>query len=464
MIKSLSLSHLAERLSESLGAQLHQGNADFNRVTTDTRALLTGDLFVALRGERFDAHDFLHQAAEQGACALVVEKLDPEIALPQLCVNDTLLALGQIAALNRDEFHAPLLAVTGSGGKTTVKTMLAQILGECGDVLATKGSLNNHIGVPLTLLELQAHHGFAVIEMGASGMGEIAYLSALARPDIALITNVMPAHIAGFGSLANVARAKSEIYASLSAQGTAVVNIDDAFASGWLAELQQKNQPVFRVSLHDQQADCYAKDIQINNQSLNFTVVIGDQSTAVSLNALGEHNIRNALAASACAHLAGASLQHIQRGLAAFSPVAGRMSRHLGYRGARIIDDSYNANPGAVRVAIDVLVAQPGTGILVLGDMGELGENAAALHAHIGTYAKEQGLKQLFTLGELSRHASKAFSAGAEHFEDLASLLTRLKEIADEHTVFLIKGSRSAKTDLIVAALCATDDTTGKQR
>ena len=195
MIKSLSLSQLAERLSESLGAQLHQGNADFNRVTTDTRALLTGDLFVALRGERFDAHDFLHQAAEQGACALVVEKLDPEIALPQLCVNDTLLALGQIAALNRDEFHAPLLAVTGSGGKTTVKTMLAQILGECGDVLATKGSLNNHIGVPLTLLELQAHHGFAVIEMGASGMGEIAYLSALARPEIALITNVMPAHI-----------------------------------------------------------------------------------------------------------------------------------------------------------------------------------------------------------------------------------------------------------------------------
>lgn len=463
MIKPLSLSQLAKHMSESLGAQLHQGDASFTCVTTDTRTLSRGDLFVALRGERFDAHDFLHQAVAQGACALVVEKFDPTIVLPQLCVKDTLLALGQIAALNRDAFHAPLVAVTGSGGKTTVKTMLAHILEECGAVLATKGSLNNHIGVPLTLLELQAQHRFAVIEMGASGMGEIAYLSALAKPDIALITNVMPAHIAGFGSLANVARAKGEIYASLSAQGTAVVNIDDAFASGWLTELQQKNQPIFRVSLHDSHADCYAKDIQANGQSLNFTVAIGDESVAVSLNALGEHNIRNALTASACAYLAGANLQQIQRGLAAFSPVAGRMSRHSGYRGAQIIDDSYNANPGAVRVAIDVLAAQPGAGVLVLGDMAELGDNAAALHAQIGTYAKEQGLKQLFTLGELSRNASQAFSAGAEHFEDHASLLTRLKEIADEHTVFLIKGSRSAKTDLIVAALCATD-TTGKQR
>lgn len=464
MIKPLSLSQLVAHMSESLAAQVHQGDVNFTRVTTDTRTLLPGDLFVALRGERFDAHNFLHQAVGQGACALVVEEFDTSIALPQLCVKDTLLALGQIAALNRNEFHAPLLAVTGSGGKTTVKTMLAHILNECGAVLATKGSLNNHIGVPLTLLELQAQHRFAVIEMGASALGEIAYLCSLAKPDIALITNVMPAHIEGFGSLANVARAKGEIYASLSAQGTAVVNIDDAFASDWLTELQQKNQPIFRVSLHDQQADCYAKNIQINDQSLSFTLVMGDESIPVSLNALGEHNIRNALAASACAYLAGASLQQIQRGLAAFLPVAGRMSQHLGYRGAQIIDDSYNANPGAVRVAIDVLIARSGSGVLVLGDMGELGDDAAALHAEIGVYAKQQGLKRLFTLGELSRHASQAFSSGAEHFDDQASLLIRLKEIADEQTVFLIKGSRSARTDLIVTALCATDDTTGKQR
>jgi len=463
MIAPLRLSQVAEYCLQSLNADLHNGDAIFSQVNTDTRTLSAGELFVALRGENFDAHNFLAQAAEKNVCGLVVEKFDKNISLPQLVVSDTLLALGQIAAMNRKSFNKPVLAITGSSGKTTVKTMLANILRECGNVHATKGNLNNHIGVPLTLLQLNAEHDFAVVEMGASAIGEIAYLCSLARPQVTMINNVMPAHIAGFGSIEGVAQAKGEIYQALSARDTAVINIDDNFAPQFLNSTHSK---IIKVSLHDTSANCYASNIQASQDSISFDLIINNKAINqktinVMINALGDHSVRNALMAAAMAYAVGANLQHIQQGLATFSAVGGRMSRHSGINQALIIDDSYNANPGSVRAAIDVLTARNGQRILVLGDLGELGEHEKELHAGLGDYAKQKNIDQFFTLGVLSKYASDAFGSqeGQHHFTDREQLNARLKNIATPDTTILIKGSRSAKMDLVVNALCNIGDT-----
>jgi UDP-N-acetylmuramoyl-tripeptide--D-alanyl-D-alanine ligase len=458
MIAPLSLAAVAA----TLGALLQQGDARFTRVATDSRQLQPGDLFVALRGANFDGHDFLHTAANAGACGLVVEEFDASLSLPQLVVRDTLLALGQIARLNRDAFAHPLIAITGSSGKTTVKTMVADILRECGSVLMTQGNFNNHIGVPLTLLQIARDHEFAVIEMGASSIGEIGYLCTLAKPDVALVNNVMPAHIAGFGSLENVALAKGEIYLGLAAQGTAVINIDDAFAPQWLAQMQQ--QTVITVSLTDASADCFARNISATAECTSFTLVVQQDAIDINLPAPGEHNIRNALAAAACAFAVGASLSHIKQGLEKFVPVSGRLSRQHTPGGALVIDDSYNANPGSVRAAIQVLAAQPGQKVLVLGDMGELGEHAELLHAEIGRFAQAQQIHRLLTVGSLSRHASEAFGESGQHFASQAELMQVLNTLVDKHTTLLIKGSRSAKMDVIVRELCeVSSHSTGEQ-
>ena len=456
MIKPLTLTWVVEFIATNkplreLTAECKQGDVEFTRVNTDSRTLREGELFVALRGERFDAHDFIAEVVAKKPCALVVERFFPEFDLPQLVVSDSLFALGQIAALNRSLFTGPVVAITGSSGKTTVKTLLAGILAECGLTHATKGNFNNHIGVPLTLLQLDAQHEFAVIEMGASGPAEIEYLCSLAKPQVAMINNVMPAHIQGFGSLEGVARAKGEIYTALPKQGTAVVNVDDDFAPDWLASLAERQ--VIRVSLADQSADCFAKNIQINAISLEFSLCLHGESISVSVNAQGEHNVRNALMAAACASAVGASLPQIKQGLANFAPVAGRMSRHIGFNGAQIIDDSYNANPGSVRAAIDVLAQTP-QGILVLGDLGELGAEAPQLHAELGEYARTKKIANVFTVGKLSENASRTFGAGAMHFVDQPSLIEHLKTIANKDTTLLIKGSRSATMDVVVRKLC----------
>jgi len=462
MIAPLTLMQVAEFFRASPNVQISNvelcnGDAQFSRINTDTRSLAAGELFIALRGERFDAHYFLAQAAEKNVCGLVVEKFDASIALPQLVVKDTLLALGQIAAMNRNAFTKPVLAITGSSGKTTVKTMLADILRECGNVHATKGNLNNHIGVPLTLLQLNAEHDFAVIEMGASAIGEIAYLCSLARPQVTMINNVMPAHIAGFGSIEGVAQAKGEIYQGLGAQNIAVINIDDQFSSQWLATVQAN---IIRVSLNNSHADCFAQGMQFAADSVQFELVLEGEKISISMNVLGEHSVRNALMAAAMAYAVGASLQNIQQGLAAFSPVGGRMSRHLGVNNALIIDDSYNANPGSVRAAIDVLAVREGQRIMVLGDLGELGENAADLHAQLGAYAQQKQIDQFFTLGALTQHASEAYGQqiGPHHFVERELLIAELKALTTPNTTILIKGSRSAKMDLVVSALCSNGD------
>jgi UDP-N-acetylmuramoyl-tripeptide--D-alanyl-D-alanine ligase len=461
MIKPLTLKWVEEFITTSkplraVTAQLKHGDAqhgdvEFTRVNTDSRTLAEGELFIALRGERFDAHNFIQDAVAKKPCALVVERFFPDINLPQLVVSDSLLALGQIAALNRSLFLRPIIAITGSSGKTTVKTLLAGILAECGSVHSTKGNFNNHIGVPLTLLQLEAHHKFAVIEMGASGPNEIEYLCSLAKPQIAMINNVMAAHIQGFGSLQGVAKAKGEIYASLPTTGTAIVNVDDRFAPDWLGSLSSRR--VIRVSLQNNEADCFAQNIEQGANSIEFTIHLRGESTQLSVNAQGEHNVRNALMAAACASAVGANLQQIKQGLASFSPVAGRMSRHIGINNAQIIDDSYNANPGSVRAAIDVL-AQKKLGILVLGDLGELGPEAPQLHTELGEYARAKKIANLFTVGKLSENATRAFGLDAIHFADQASLIAHLKSIANKDTTLLIKGSRSAAMDLVVRRLC----------
>lgn len=457
MIKPLRLSQVVESTRSALNAKLHGQDVTFTRVTTDSRQLRSGDLFIALRGERFDGHDFIQRAADQGAVGAVVEQVNQQVSLPQLEVSDALLALGQMALLNRAEFHGPLVAITGSCGKTTVKAMVAEILRQRGQVLATQGNLNNHIGVPLTLLQLQPEHEFAVIEMGASAGGEIGYLCALAQPSIAMINNVMPAHIEGFGSIEGVARAKGEIYRGLVAGGVAVVNIDDRFAPQWLPQVSDKK--LIKVSLVNQAANCFAKDVEHFSDGTRFILVFNGKEIDIDLNAMGEHSVRNALMAAACAAEAGASFHHIQTGLANFTPVGGRMNALSTPSGATVIDDSYNANPGSVRAAIDVLSAQAGETILVLGDMAELGAEAASMHAEIGAYAKQKNINRLLTLGDLSCHASDAFGAAAQHFTDFSQLVSALVALSLPGTRILVKGSRSARMDRIVSAL--TDSSSG---
>ncbi len=455
MIKPLTLKWVEEFIrAQSLALPVsvqRYGDAEFSAVNSDTRSLVAGELFVAIRGEFFDPHHFIEQAVAKNPCALIVEEYFPNVALPQLVVNDSILALGQIAALNRSLFNGKLIGITGSSGKTTVKTMVASILAECGKTHATKGNLNNHIGVPVTLLQLTSEHQFAVVEMGASGPGEIGYLCSLARPQVTMINNVMPAHIEGFGSIEGVAKAKGEIYSALAADATAVVNLDDQFAPSWLAKLQ--NHPVMSVSLHNSSADFSARNILLNDADLSFELIVNGQATEISLAAQGEHSVRNALMAAACAFAAGAKLQQIKMGLANFAPVAGRMSKHTGINQVQIIDDSYNANPGSVRAAIDVL-AQKTCGVLVLGDLAELGPDAARLHGELGDYARSKKLSHIFTLGNLSQNASQHFGVGAQHFMDRASLVSHLKAIARADMTLLIKGSRSSKMDLVVRELC----------
>ncbi|MEZ0149792.1 MAG: UDP-N-acetylmuramoyl-tripeptide--D-alanyl-D-alanine ligase [Candidatus Reddybacter sp.] len=449
---ALSLSQAAV----NYGGTLLYPDCHFSRVCTDTRSLANGDLFVALRGENFDAHQFLESAALK-ACGMVVESPDKSLAIPQWVVPDTVQALGQLAALARNTFTGPLIAITGSGGKTTVKEMLAVILRCSGEVLATAGNLNNHIGVPQTLLKLQPEHQFAVIEMGASAGGEIDYLCSIARPTIAVVTNVMPAHVAGFGSLAGVASAKGEIYSGLDKCGTAILNLDEPWYEQWHRGAQGTHSQSFSVD--NNSADFYASAVQFNTEACaSFILHSSLGEIDIQLAIPGAHNISNALAAAACAVAAGADLVSIAAGLAAMAAAPGRMERKAGLSGARIIDDSYNANPGSVVAAIDALVAMPGKHLLVLGDMAELGPKEKAMHREVGVYARKAGVDGLFTTGVLSAEIASAFGEGSEHFADKATLSTALVGQLKGDVVVLVKGSRSAAMEDVVAQIIEEND------
>ncbi len=431
-------------------------DVEFVSVGTDTRTLQRGALFIALRGERFDGHDFVRQALECGAAGAMVDAgfgiQDSGVSedAPLLVVEDTRLGLGKLAAAWRNRFDIPLIGVTGSNGKTTVKEMLAAILrtqaNDAEAVLATQGNLNNDIGMPLMLLRLRASHRYAVIEMGMNHLGEIDYLTHLAQPTVALVNNAQAAHIGELGGIENIARAKGEIYGGLRAGGVAVINADDAFAAMWRA--LNFGREIIDFAL--EHAAKVTGRYEILPEGSQLEIKLPTASISTRLQVPGVHNVRNALAASAAACAVGATPDAIARGLSSFEGVKGRLQRKMVLHGATLIDDTYNANPGSVRAAIDVLAQTPGEKILVLGDMGELGEESAQLHAEIGCYAKARGVDALFCLGEMSRHAAQAFGANAWYYERIQELLADLENrLAPEVTV-LVKGSRFMEMERVV--------------
>ncbi len=442
--------------AQALQAHTQGSDVNFLAVTTDTRTLQHGALFVALRGTRFDGHDFVKQALDNGAAAAMVdtaasaEKLGVKSDAPLLIVDDTLQALGRLAAHWRRGFQLPLIAVTGSNGKTTVKEMLAAILrAQAGDdsaVLATVGNLNNNIGMPLTLLQLRAQHRYAVIEMGMNHLGEIDYLTHLAQPTIALVNNAHAAHVGELGSLDAIAQAKGEIFAGLGQGGIAILNADDHYAPLWRA-LNQDRQ-ILEFGLHPE-AQISAR-YELLAQGAQLEICLPSQTVQTRLQVPGLHNVRNALAASAAAFAAGASANAIAQGLAGFSGVRGRLQKRSMLNGAVFIDDSYNANPDSVRAAIDVLSASTGHKILVLGDMGELGAASAQLHHDIGVYARSKGIQALFCLGEMSRHAAAAFGVQGYHFERIQELLADLEHRLNPNVTVLVKGSRFMEMERVV--------------
>lgn len=416
----------------------------------DSREIRPGFLFIALRGERFDGHDFIDTAFANGAAAVVCEHLDGRFdASLQLLVADSLVALASIATAHRNTISCPIIALTGSNGKTSVKEMILSILPK--PALATLGNLNNHIGAPLSVLQLNATHRYGVFELGANHAGEIAHTAAIVQPHVALINNIAPAHIEGFGSIDGVAKAKGEIYESLSHTGIAVVNDDDDFAHFWDKLLIAKR--VLRFSL-TKPVDVYARDVMFNDSgSASFTLVLPDGYTNVSLHVPGEHSVQNALAAAACCHAAGIGLFDIKNGLNAFQGVAGRMTYRHGKNQSLVIDDTYNANLRSVITAVTVLAKRQGRRILVLGDMGELGCFTQQHHEEIGHVAQQQGIDLLMTCGRFSEFSSLAFGHSARHYRSQDELAQDLLSFLDKDTTVLVKGSRSAEMEKIVHQL-----------
>lgn len=425
------------------------GDVEFARVTTDSRSIQSGDLFVALQGPSFDGHDFAMKAAQSGAAGVLVARELPDMVVPQIVVPDTRLALGRLAAYWRGRFDIPLIALTGSNGKTTVKEMLRAILAEaCGDadaVLATEGNLNNDIGMPLTLLRLAPRHRHAVIEMGMNHLGEIDYLTHIARPDVALVINAGTAHIGELGSREAIAEAKGEIFAGLKRDGVAVVNMHDRFGAYWHelnSEVQGRRMLTFGIAPEDDVVGAFGDD--------EVSITYQGETVSAWLNVPGEHNQRNALAAASAAIALGVPLTTVQRGLENFAGVAGRLQKLAGVNGATVIHDAYNANPDSVRAAIDVLARMQGTRILVLGDMGELGDDAPAMHAAIGDYVRHAELNGLFALGKLTEQTVLQLAADAWHFDTVDELCEELVKHMDATTTVLVKGSRFMKMERVV--------------
>ena len=422
-------------------------DVEINSVGTDSRAIESGQLFVALKGENFDGHDYAGQSLQQGACAVMVSQ---EVAGPAVLVKDTRLALGDLSAYWRNKFSMPVVAITGSNGKTTVKEMLASILkvaaGDDAKVLATQGNLNNDIGLPLTMLKIEQQHEYAVLEMGMNHRGEIRYLTKLAKPNVALVNNAGSAHIGELGSYEAIAEAKGEIFEGLAKDGIAIINADDVFADFWKKLAAQNKQMTFGLN---QQANVSARyQLNVMNSNIEMTTPIGNVN--FDLPAPGEHNVRNALAAATAALALNVPLNKIAEGLTHFAGVKGRLQSKAGFAGAKVIDDTYNANPLSMKAAIDVLAGNQGTRIFVMGDMAELGDDAAEMHAEIGAYAKAAKIQTFYALGQLTPEATKAFGASGKHFERVETLVDALRKEMNSNVTVLVKGSRSARMERVV--------------
>jgi len=441
-----------QTLADALNAELIGTDTQIDSVTTDTRQVTQGGLFIALKGEKFDAHDFAADAVKAGAGALLVSKRLP-VEVPQLVVADTRIALGQLGGWVRQQVPARVVGLTGSSGKTSVKEMTAAILRECGNVLYTAGNFNNDIGVPLTLLRLTAEHDYAVIEMGANHLGEIAYTTALARPETALVNNLSAAHLEGFGSLAGVARAKGEIFDGLPEDGIAVINADNNDWANWQHKLSGKT--VWRFSpTYGEGINFSATDVKISPLNTAFTLHSPQGSIDVSLPVPGRHNIANALAAAALAMSVGASPENVRAGLATLQSVKGRLFPIALSEGKTLLDDSYNANVGSMTAAAQVLSEMPGYRVMAVGDMAELGAESESCHRQVGEAIRDAGIDKVFSIGHDSRIISDVSGCG-EHLEDKAALTARLTSLLSEHAVItvLIKGSRSAAMEQVVRAL-----------
>lgn len=450
------------KAASGINAKSHGADVTFSSVTTDSRAITSDCLFVALRGERFDGHEFVVQASQQGAAAAMVDQAAAEQHLtewqniPLLIVKDTRLALGQLAAFWRGQKNVRLTAITGSNGKTTVKEMLAAILREAAGekaVLATEGNLNNDIGMPLTLLKLRDQHKYAVIEMGMNHPGEIEYLTKIARPDVAVINNAGAAHLAGLGSLEEVARAKGEIFSGLVSGGVAVINADDTFAMLWKNLASNHSIIEFGLDHPAQVSSTY----QLGTLDCELKLRTPAGECQVKLPVPGLHNVRNALAAAAAASALGISNEQIAAGLQKFTAVKGRLQRKPGLHGATLIDDTYNANPASVKAAIAVLSSMPGKKILVLGDMGELGTNASELHRELGSAAKQAGLDVLFCHGDMCRVAAEEFGTNAWFFERIEELLADLENLLAPDVTVLVKGSRFMQMERVIKSFEAKE-------
>ncbi|HHW78790.1 MAG TPA: UDP-N-acetylmuramoyl-tripeptide--D-alanyl-D-alanine ligase [Xanthomonadaceae bacterium] len=442
---SLSLRQAARLL----GGEVVGDEVAFAAVGVDSRRLSAGALFVALAGPNFDGHDFIAAARERGACAALVSRwvADP---LPQLRVTDTRLALGRLSAVWRARFAGPLIALTGSNGKTTLKEMIAAILRVRGPTLATEGNLNNDIGVPLTLLRLNGEHAYAVIEMGANHHAEIAYLTELARPDVAIINNAGPCHLEGFGDVAGVARGKGEIFQGLGPNGVAVVNRDDPYADYWAG--LNPGRLIIDFGL-DRPAAVSGR--VLDPATNRFRLSADGNEIEIQLPLPGRHNVRNALAATAATLAVGATLDDVRQGLEGLRGVGGRLQRLRGRHGGAVIHDAYNANPASLAAALDAVGAEPGRKWLVLGDMRELGPAADELHARSGRATREAGFERLYAVGEHSRAAAAAFADGGRHYVDVEALIADLsRDLQDGGpAVVLVKGSRGMRMERVVAAL-----------
>ena len=451
----MMLSEIAKAVGgQMLGHEVGMPDVLCESIGSDSRNIQKNQLFVAIKGEYFDGNTFAEAAIKQGAAAVMVSDANTK-ARPALLVPDTRLALGNLAKYWRNKFTLPLVAITGSNGKTTVKEMLSAILKAANkNALATQGNLNNDIGMPMTLLNLRKQHTVAVIEMGMNHLGEIDYLTRIAQPNIAVINNAGTAHIGELGSRDNIAQAKGEIFAGLQKDGIAIINADDTYKDYWKSLNPDKTIITFGFNQADNVSATYTEiEAAVNTGTSEVTLSTPTGSVTFSLAMLGKHNISNALAASACAVALGISNSDIAHGLSNMQAVKGRLQRKAGFNGASLIDDTYNANPDSMKAAIDVLAAQKGDTIFVMGDMAELGADAPQMHADIGAYAKQKGVQTLFTFGELSAQASATFGSEAQHFDALETLLDKLRSAMHKYVTVLVKGSRFMQMERVVNAI-----------
>lgn len=451
---TLSLSQIASILEAQL---IGDGNVTVENVSTDSRKTVKNGLFFALKGENFDAHDYVMKAAEQGCVAVVVEH-PTEGNIAQLIVKDSRLALGQLAKWLREKINPKVVAMTGSSGKTTVKEMTASILQQSAvdfdDVLFTQGNFNNDIGVPLTLLRLTEKHKFAVIELGANHIGEIAYTTALAQPDVALVNNVMAAHLEGFGSLDGVATAKGEIFRGLTQHGVAIINKTHNYSQKWQAEIGDHSVQYFAYD--DPKADYYAENIVFSGQGAAFVLHTPQGNVQIDSPYLGEHNVSNALAATALTMNVGATLAQVKKGLETLSLVKGRLFPIVPCENLLLLDDSYNANVGSMKSAISVLQKYPAFRVFVVGDMAELGDNTPLCHQDVGEFARAAKLDLVISFGRDSA-AISAVNLG-RHFTDKTELVAYLtpiikQQLTQQKVVVLVKGSRSMKMEDVIDLL-----------